>query len=387
MLLLAHLLERSVPTLARYRPVSVVKEFADWTMRELDFSVEGASIDRFRANFSDVPEVVIPTVHWTQTRPLVLTVDYVDGRSLKTLATSHAKSDQAERLEVARILLRTLLKMYFLDGFFQADPHPGNFRVLPGPRLVMFDFGMVGYLTGEIKTELISCFMSYVNRDMESYTRHLLELANRGPEADVSGFRRDVQGLIERFMFRPTRQKASIATFAKALEIGAGYDIHFPSDLVLFGRSIAVAEATALALSKDVDLDALVRPVLDQVVRDQLDPRRIARTVSANSFDYLAFVKELPERTIALLRKAETGEFGVRLNLEELKDIKDEFDRQNDVRVVAIVAAALFVGAGLLLQIRTEPILWGVPIGQLSLLTSFALFLWTAFQVMHRPRG
>lgn len=386
MLLLAHLLERSLPSIKRYRPVGVVREFAEWTLRELDFTVEGASIDRFRADLRDDPEVAIPTVHWSHTRTRVITADFLEGRTFAELVRGRKAGDRELRVKVAGVLVRTLFRMYFVDGFFQADPHPGNYRVLKDGRLAMFDFGMVGYLTTELRSELLSCFMSLINKDADSYAKHVIELAEEGPEADVPAMKRDIQGVLDRLMYPPIARKGSVSSFAKAIALGARHDLHFPSDLALFARSIMTAEGVATRLDPKLELDAALRPFLDEALRRQLDPTRIGKALSSNAFDYLSFVKTLPDRTIALLRKAESGEFGVKLDLDELADMKEEFDRENDIRVTAIVAAALFVGAALLIQGAAKAALWGAPLGELALLTSFALFLWTAFQVMHRPR-
>lgn len=385
MLLLAHLLERSSPALSRYRPVSLVKEFADWTLRELDFSVEAANIDRFRVNFSDEPEIRIPEVVWSHTTRRLLTMELISGERISAFFLK--KRSKEFRLALAQIALRALLKMYFLDGFFQADPHPGNFVVLPGPKLAFLDLGMVGYLTAEHRAELIGCFLSYVNRDTESYTRHLLELAEKGASGDENGFRRDVQGILDRLMYKPVKQKRIAEAFYRVINLGAAKDIHFPTDLVLLARSLVTAEQVALRLAPDIDLDDVLKPFLNKVWESQLNPGKIVAGVRSNAFDYFYFLKTLPERTLGLMKKLESGEIGVKLNFDELRDLKEEFDRENDVRVIAIVAAALFVGAAVLLQIRADHVLWGFPIGHLALLSSLALFLWTAFLVMRRPRG
>jgi ubiquinone biosynthesis protein len=387
MLLLAHLVERSVTPLGRYRPVAIVKEFADWTMRELDFSIEGANIDRFRNNFADVPEVKFPEVYWTHTKKRILTMEYFPGRSFNDLVRLRSAEGRATRRRAAEIMLKALFKMYLVHGFFQADPHPGNFRLLKDGRLAFIDLGMVGYLTSELRTELLSCFLSYTNRDSESYARHLLELSERGPEADPAAMKREVIGVLDSMIYRPTFQKGAIRSFAKVLDLGVRHDIHFPSDLALFARSIAASEGTACRLSSEVDIDALFKPFVDEIIKGNIEPGRFVRSFSSNAFDYLAFLRELPVRTMNLMRQAESGEFGVKLNLRELYDLKEEFDRENDIRVVAIVAAALFVGAAILLQIRAESVLFGVPVAELALLTSFALFFWTALQVLHRPRA
>ena len=162
-------------------------------MRELDFKVEATNTERFRYNLKDEPDIKIPKVYWDLTSQKVLTMEFVDG----------VKLDEEERLakmKLSRELLasnavKVLLKQFLIDGFFHADPHPGNFFVLKNNIICLHDFGMVGYVSPEMRSEMVSYFMSFINQDMENSLKHLLDVAEVREGSDVEGFKQEVSSI------------------------------------------------------------------------------------------------------------------------------------------------------------------------------------------------
>ena len=383
LLLLAHLAERHVPQLRTLRPVRLVREFADWTLRELDFTVEGGQIDRFRANFADEEGVRVPLVYWDYTGKRVLTMEFLDGLQLDDLAgLRRAKID---RKELAETGVRLALRQFFIDGFFHGDPHPGNFTALPGNKLGMMDFGIVGTLPADLRLELVSAFISYKNRDTEAYTKHLLDLAEVTKEADVRGFSAEVQRIINRVIYGPLKKKGISDAFYQVVTSGARHGVYFPTDLVLLGKSLLTIEAVGLKLHPAFDLDATLEPFLSTVIKSELSPRRLAQQVENNAFDALSLARTLPEHTLKLLKKIETGNLEVKLDLEELRDLKQEFDRQNDDRILALVVTALFIGSAAVLRLETFTLL-GWSLGRIGFVLSIVLFLWLVYRVRKQPR-
>jgi ubiquinone biosynthesis protein len=166
----AHLAEKFVPEVRAYNPVKVVEEFADWTGRELDFAVEGHNAERFRFAFRDNPFIEIPRVYWEFTTRRVLTMEYVEG-----VRVDDARAIEEHGLDPKEIALNGVnaqLQQILIDGFFHADPHPGNSFALPGNVLCFCDFGIVGYLSESQRRELTGCFVAFANRDLDHFLEH-----------------------------------------------------------------------------------------------------------------------------------------------------------------------------------------------------------------------
>ena len=369
---LAFLLEKYIPESKPLRPTQVVKEFAAWTMRELDFKVEATNTERFRYNLKDEPDIKIPKVYWDLTSQKVLTMEFVDG----------VKLDEEERLAkmklsrelLARNAVKVLLKQFLINGFFHADPHPGNFFVLKNNIICLHDFGMVGYVSPEMRSEMVSYFMSFINQDMENSLKHLLDVAEVREGSDVEGFKQEVSSILSAWFYSPAKE--SIATsFFKAISASVKYNIVFPSNLVLLGKAMLATEAMAKRFYPKFDFNEQFAAFVGMVYRSAFDPRAAAKDFQDNMFDYLAFLKKLPEHTLKLLEKFEKGDIGVKINIEEFIEVKEEIDRQNDVRILAGLTAITLLTSALVMNIE-EARIFGISLGRIGLLIGFVLIIW-----------
>jgi len=302
----------------------------------------------------------------------VLTMEFVDG----------VKLDEEERLakmKLSRELLasnavKVLLKQFLIDGFFHADPHPGNFFVLKNNIICLHDFGMVGYVSPEMRSEMVSYFMSFINQDMENSLKHLLDVAEVREGSDVEGFKQEVSSILSAWFYSPAKE--SIATsFFKAISASVKYNIVFPSNLVLLGKAMLATEAMAKRFYPKFDFNEQFAAFVGMVYRSAFDPRAAAKDFQDNMFDYLAFLKKLPEHTLKLLEKFEKGDIGVKINIEEFIEVKEEIDRQNDVRILAGLTAITLLTSALVMNIE-EARIFGISLGRIGLLIGFVLIIW-----------
>src|SRR5215510_12451236 len=150
---LAHLVEREIPEVRRYRPVQVVSQLRDSLERELDLAVEARNMERFARNFADDLDILVPRVYWEWTSSAMNVQEYIEGiRGNDLVAIDNAGLD---RKALAARGADAVLKMILVDGFFHADPHPGNVMYLPGNRIALIDFGMVGRLSPARRRQII----------------------------------------------------------------------------------------------------------------------------------------------------------------------------------------------------------------------------------------
>ncbi len=392
---LAFLFEQYLPASRKFRPGRMVAEFADWTLRELDFELEGANIERFRADFAPDPAVVIPAVDWSYTTKAVLTTDLVEGIKVDDLKA--LKKARIDRVKLAKIGLRAGFRMIFLNGFFHADPHPGNMAALPPlrsaageeepePRLGLYDFGMVGTLSEKIRYELVSCFMAFADKDIEKYVGHILDLADNLEGADVGGFEQDARAILTGVLYKPMEKKRIGAAFYQVLLSGARHGIPFSRELLLVGKTLITLENTGLNLYPDVDLAAELQPFLSMVFKKEFSPAKLARDAGSSAFDALYLMKHLPEETRLLLDRLAKGEVGVRIDLQELYDLKAEFDRQNDIRVLGILAATLFLGSALVVRYDQAAGIGGLTLGRVGFAVALVLLVWVFYLVRKQPK-
>jgi ubiquinone biosynthesis protein len=392
---LAQLMEKHVRSSRSFRPARVVREFADWTMRELDFEIEGAHIDMFQESFSDMPEVVVPKVYWDYVGPAVLVTDLVQG--LRINDSSALEKAGIDKRELARIGLRAGIRQFLIDGFFHADPHPGNLTVLPASpgngeegselplRLGLYDFGMIGRISDKHRFELIGCFISFLEKDLDTYIKHVLDLAELEEGADARAFHSEARTILEGLLYKPMEKKGMSQGLYKVLMSGANYGIVFPTDLILLAKAFVIIENTVLDLFPDLDIETELRPYLSEVIKEELSPRQVVANLKTSAFDNLYFMRHLPEQTQALFERFNKGEVGVKLNLQELRDLKEEFDRQNDVRVLSFLVASLLIASAAVMRVDQKALAVGISMGEIGLGVALIVTVWLFVLIRRKP--
>lgn len=380
---LAHLAERFVPELRRYQPLRIVKEFTDWTLRELDFRAEGNNAERFRFAFKDNEHIKIPLIYWDYTTPRVLTMEFVHGVKANDLAG--IKKLAVNPRQLALYGVGAVFQQFLIDGFFHADPHPGNFFALKDDVLCLHDFGMVGYLTPEQRKELVSCFVAFVDKNIDAFFKHFMHLAIIFDKSDVAGFQKDVSNILSEFFFSPN-QPSVARVFFRIINKGTGNYIGFPADLALFGKAIITTEAMGLKLYPKFNFNKELQPFVDKALKFYLDPRRTLQSLKTDVFDYLGFLKTLPERTQTLLQKLEKGEVSIKFDATELLEFKKEFDRQNDLRMLGMVLVAILLVTGGFLYLEGARTIFGLRLSAIGVIVSAVLFVWFIAKLSKKPK-
>ncbi|MBI3596431.1 MAG: AarF/ABC1/UbiB kinase family protein [Nitrospirae bacterium] len=379
---LAGLAERFIPELRVYQPVRVVREFADWTLRELDFGVEGHNAERFAFIFKENPQIYIPKIFWDFTTPRVITMEFSHGVKANDLGQIGALG--LDRKQLASIGVDALFHQFFISGFFHADPHPGNFFAMPDGRLCLHDFGMVGYLDQRTRKELLSCLVSFVNKDVDGFIKHILHMALIDEKSDVGSFEKDVAGILSEFFFSERRPSVAWAFF-RVINRGAQNGIRFPGDLALFGKALVTTESMGLMLYPEFDFNRELEPFVKKAMWKHFSPAKTLQTLEADILDYLGFIQDLPDRVQGVLTKLERGEIGIKFDAGDLKEIEREFDRQNDLRILGIVLTAVFFGMLGLLYLEGTRTILGFSLSALAVPLFVVLLAWFFIRLRQGP--
>ncbi len=162
----------------------MLREFDETIHEEMDYSAEGKNAERFHASFKDWSNIHVPKIYWSATTSKVLTMEFIHGTKVTSLEELGGRNVSPEK--VNRLLIKTYLKQLLEDGFFHADPHPGNLLVMPDGRLAFFDFGMVGRITPKLQAKMIDAFFHVVAKDPAGIAQDLIDLDFLKPGADES---------------------------------------------------------------------------------------------------------------------------------------------------------------------------------------------------------
>ena len=372
---LAVMAEDELPQLRPYRPRQLVREFARSLRRELDLAAECRSAERVAANLATLGFVAIPRVHWAHTGPRVNVQDRVQGISGEDLAQVDASG--LDRQLLARRGAQAVLKMIVEDGFFHADPHPGNVFYLPGNRLAFIDFGMVGRLTQRRRDELLRLLLGLVQREPQAVADVLLDWTGNDHGANLTQLESEIETFVDQYHGTPLAQLSLSGMLADVTTILREHRLALPADLALLIKAFVSLESMGRGLDPGFHMATEALPLLRGVVRARWQPRAIGQRAWKALGRGLALAEQLPHDLSSLLRRARRGRLQVGLELAHLRRVGDQLDRAASRLSLALVIAALIIGSSIVMTVSGGPTLLGLPaFGLLGFLGAVVGGLW-----------
>lgn len=333
----------------QYDLVGLTNEFADTLLSELDYVREGKNAERFARNFAGDATVHIPHVFWDTTTSRVLTLERVRG--IKVDDAVALESIEVDRKTLARRAVGMLLQMVFEDGFFHADPHPGNFFIEPSGTIGVVDFGMVGSVDDRSRELLADLMLALTSRDANRVVDGILDLGAVRGHVDRNSLRADLDGLLSRYADLPLGSIPLGPLLEEALAVVRQHHLQLPSNLALLFKTLVMAEGVGARLDPDFRLLEELEPRAERLVFQQYSPKVWGRRMARASVDAARLATELPGDLRRALDALDRGnlEFGVRR--ESIEPIVDRLEDLTNRLVLGILAAAFIVGLAVLLLI------------------------------------
>ena len=382
---LAALMERYVPESRQFDPTGIARELKQSTNRELDFVSEGRNIEIFSQNFRGFPNVSIPPIYWDYSTKKVLTTAYVDGIKISDVKLLRERGCDLKFL--SNLGGKFILKQIFDDGFFHADPHPGNLFVTGTDTLVPVDFGMMGRLDNPLMEELSDMLIGGVKRDPDLLIRALVNLGALDEERDVKSLRSDIAHFIDRYYAVPIKRVNIETIMTDVFELMTKHQLRLPSNLLLLMKSLSTYETVARQLDPDFEIFTLARPYVRKLILRRLDANRIAYEGVKTLRDTFSLVRALPREIELLLRKIRRGQFAIELQDRGLQNLMQEIDRASNRIAFSLIIAALIVGSSLILDLDGGPQLKGYPLfGILGFAFAGLLGIWLVIAILRSGR-
>lgn len=371
---LAGLAEKYFREISYIQPVKIVKEFSEWTMRELDFTVEASNAERFRQNFAQDERFYIPKIYWEYTSKRILTMEFMHGTALDDISKIKALGDDPQVLALNGLEIG--LRQLFVHGFFQADPHPGNFFVLPDNVLCLHDFGMVGYLDRQLRDKLVAAFISFVEKDIDFCTEKMLNLSPEPQQKAKEQFVQKALPILGFWFYSQAEKKSLAKVFYDLLVEGVKSGLYFPTNLILFSKAFVTVEGTVYSLYPDFDPSQELTPLIVKVIREKFEPQRFTKDIAVRLVEYFSFLQQLPEHTLKLMEKIEKGQVDIHIDKSEIMVIKETMDRENNIRLISIIIVALIVSSGIILRLEQQTFVFGFSVAKIELLLALILGIW-----------
>lgn len=296
---------------ARYQPRRVINELVTYTLFEVDLEREAENAETFRANFSDLPDVVFPRIHHDLSSTSVLTMEFFAG--VRPDSRAAADLSEAESHRIVDLGAQAIIRMIYRDGFFHADLHPGNLLVLNGPKAGFIDLGMVGRLEAPTRRTLLSYFYCLIMGDADGAARYLAAVAEPGRRADIAGFKRATAEVSQRWKTAGSDSASSGSLAQLILEsiaLGGRYRMFFPVEMVLMVKALVTFEGVGALLAPDLDIATSSRRHVAAVLLETLSPLRVVRDGLRLAPELLDAMSQAPLLVTEGLRLLERGNRG-----------------------------------------------------------------------------
>lgn len=322
----------------------IAQDFAISLRAEMDYLQEGQNAERFAANFSADPDVLIPRVFWERTTSRVLTLERMTGIKVDDL--EHLDAAGIDRAAVARRGADMVLTMIFHDGFFHADPHPGNLFVTPDGRIALIDFGMVGELNEELQEELADFLIGFTQQSPSLLASALYALSVTKDVEDRPRLERSLAGWVSQYAGRPLSEVDFTHLIGRLLALLREHHLQLPRHMALLFKVLIMVEGLGVRLDHDFALGEVLTPYARRVVEDRVSVTATAQRLLRASGDAAELFIELPRRLRRIVETLDTSGIQIHVRAAELEPLVGRAERIGNRLVAGMVAAALINGIG-----------------------------------------
>lgn len=350
---LAELLEQHSPALRSYQPLAVVRQFRRTLLRELDLTYERQNQEEFARNFADDTTVCIPELFNELCSHQVVTMQRLEG----IIGTDIEALQQSgvDLGEFAKRGANMYLEMVFRDGFYHADPHPGNLILLPGNIVGVIDCGMVGRIDEDLRDEVEALLLGIVENDSELVAEQVLRLGAVPADCSREKLRADLQEFMADYTGHPLNEIHVGAALNNLVEIIRSHHIVLPPSLAMLLKTLIVLEGTSRRFSPDVSLAELMQPYCTRLMLRRFSPGRIAKRARRSFRVWNRLLTALPRDITDMLARFRDGSFTVHIDHRHLDPIVNRL-------VLGILTAAIFLGSSELWSRQAAPLFYDVSI-------------------------
>jgi ubiquinone biosynthesis protein len=384
---LATLIDSEMPEARRYQPIEIAAQFARSLERELDFTIEATNIERFAAHLKDDPYIVIPKVHPEWTSETLLVQEHVSGIPGTDLAAVEAAG--LDKKVLADRGAEALLRMILIDGFFHADPHPGNVFFLPGNRIALIDFGMVGRLAPRRRREVVDLMAGLAQMEEQPMLDVLLDWAGDA-YVDDERLAGDINDLVFDYESVPLASIRIGVLLRRFAGIVREHSIVLPADLTLMFKALITMEGLGRQYDPEFHIVEHLTPLLRRVLIERYHPREVSRRGRSAAAEFFNVVGSVPRDVARLVREARRGKTRIDLDLKRLDNFGQQLDDTLDRVTVGIMTASLVIGSAIIMTVQGGPTILGIPvlgaIGFAGYALAFVNSVWVIYGIWRSTR-
>lgn len=346
---LAEQLENRDPEMHLFKPTELVREFSRSIRKEIDFTIEAANTDAFHQRFADSQHVKIPRVYWEHTNRRVLTLERIDGIPINAIAELEAIG--VDRIKLAETLVELFYTQVLNDGFFHADPHPGNIFVLADGRIGLVDFGMVGRISTDMLRHICNWLSAVLTKDADAVVKSYIRMGILGDETDIAALKLEMHDFLERHFNVPPSRLRIGEVIHEVFNASLRHQIHVPPAFLMLGKTVATVESVVMELHPDFDILKFSEPYVAQFLVKNFGNHRWERQAADSLEDFTELLRDTPLQLHRILQKLQRGSLKFELQHLSLETVIKVFDSGVNRIAFSLIIASLIVGSSIILQV------------------------------------
>ena len=387
----ANLLEKYIPESSFFNPTGIVEEFSRTVRKELDFLEEARNCMRFRKNFEHSTDIYIPKVFEEHSTDRVIIMERIEGVRIDDIEEITRQGLNRKRL--AKVGVDAYFKQVLEDGFFHADPHPGNIFAMPSGQIAFIDFGIVGRVSPELRETMASTFLALIQKDFDKLIDQYIELGLVPEHVDLEAFRKEFKADLSDFLeplYGMTMGQINF-NFADYIDtvtrIAVKHNMKIPSDLLLVNKAMLVLENLGSELDPGFDFIAAAGPYASKLVRERLSPGRLFEKARKNVMEVSDFAMLFPKQIRQIIQKVLKDDIGIRMTHVGMEKLIKDMDRSTNRIAFSMIISAILLSSAIMHATGAGPSIFGMSLLGISAFgIAFFLGIWLIISIIRSGR-
>jgi ubiquinone biosynthesis protein len=383
---LAVLAEARFSWAKRYQLRKMVEEFGRSLTQELDYAIEAMNAEKIGKCFENDSRIHIPMVYGDYSSKKILTMEFVEGTNLNQADILLAKG--YDRNKIAHRLLECVLHQIFIDGFFHADPHPGNLKVLPDEVIAFLDFGMAGRLTPEMKRHFSGLIIALMRQSSPGVIKAILQMGLISEDVNMKELRRDVDKLREKYVGVPFSEISLGESVSDLFHTAYRHQIRIPPDFILLGKTLVTVEGVVEQLDPDLSIIRVAEPFGRKLLLERLNPKNLIQRVKEEWTGYEDMLNRFPKQVRELLAFIKKGRLEVSIpEFDKFLRKLDRISNRLSFSIVLLAFSIMMAGLTIGFSLNRQPSpLWSLPVLEAGSLIALFMVVWLIYSIFKSGR-
>ncbi|HSY17709.1 MAG TPA: AarF/UbiB family protein [Candidatus Acidoferrales bacterium] len=365
----------------RYRFGKILAEFKTSILQELDYQREASNLTTLAANLKEFPHLLVPLPVPDYSSRCVLTMDYVSGTKITALSPIARLDLNGDAL--AEELFEAYLKQVLVDGFFHADPHPGNVFLTDDGRVALLDLGMTGRLSSTMQENLLRLLLAISEGNGDETVKIILRISEIEEDFDEAEFTQKAAAFVSEQRDQTLNHQDVGKALMEVSRTAAQTGLHVPAELILLGKTLLQLEEVGKILSPKFNPNASVRRNVAEIMSIRMHKAATPGHLFSSFLEMKDFATGLPGRVNKILDVVGNSELEVNVKTPDARHLLNGFEKIANRVTTGIILAALIVGAALMMRINSTFQIFGYPgIAMICFLTAIGGSGWLVLGIL-----